>query len=100
MRGGLAGRAFDERLQFARLVKLADNIASADEFAVDIDLRNGRPVAKSFDLIAHFGVGQDVDGLVLGAELIEHLDGCRGKAALRKVAITLHEDEDSVVRNG
>ena len=36
-------------LQLTVLIKLGDDVTAADKFAVDIELRNGRPVGVLFD---------------------------------------------------
>ena len=40
--GGDGG--LQDRLEFAALMKLMNDVAAADEFSVNIDLGNGRPV--------------------------------------------------------
>lgn len=43
-----------------------EDVATADEFAVDVELGIGGPVAVDLHLFAHDGIVQHVDGLVLG----------------------------------
>src|SRR5690606_582028 len=40
---GLDALVLEEVLQLARLEHLADDVAAADELALDVELRNGRP---------------------------------------------------------
>ena len=48
-----SGRLLREQLlQLARLVHLAQDVAAADEFAVDVELRNRRPVGVFLDALA------------------------------------------------
>src|SRR5262252_7995459 len=44
-----------ELLQLAGLEHLADDIAAANELALDVELRNGRPVRIELDAVAQFG---------------------------------------------
>src|SRR5262245_54551905 len=59
--------------QLARAVHLAHDVAAADELALDVELRNGRPLTEVLDALAQRRVGQDVDALELDAELAQHL---------------------------
>ena len=43
----------EQLLQFAGLEHLAHDIAAADELALDVELRNGRPVGIGLDAVAH-----------------------------------------------
>src|SRR5262249_28364793 len=56
--GGLLG---EQLLQLPGLVHLAHDVAAADEFAVDVELRNGRPVGVVLDPLPDAGVGEHVD---------------------------------------
>src|SRR5690606_12937594 len=64
----------EERLQFTGLEHLADDIASADELTLDIELWNGRPVGIFLDALPELVRSQDIDALVVDAEIIEDLD--------------------------
>lgn len=59
-------------LQFARFVHFTDDIAAANKLALNVELRNGRPVGKLLDAFAHFRVGQHV-AIVWVRNLIGHL---------------------------
>src|SRR5262249_1592268 len=64
---GLRGHALvlEEGLQLAGLEHLAHDVAAAHKLALDVELRNGRPV----------GIGLDADSQVVGVEHIEALVG-------------------------
>src|SRR5580658_8915873 len=79
-----ANRGLHQRLELARLVQLANDVAAADELAVDINLRNRRPVAVALDSLAQLRVAQHVGSRVGHAQLIENRDGGCRKSALRK----------------
>src|SRR5439155_9031280 len=79
---------------FAGLEHLADDVAAADELALDVKLRDRRPVRKFLDPLAHRRVGEDVDAFELDAEMAEDLDHGRRKAALRENRRALHEEYD------
>jgi hypothetical protein len=51
-------------------VHFLEDIAAADEFAVNVELRVGGPVAVDLDLFPYHWVVEDVDGLVLGETCI------------------------------
>lgn len=76
---------------------LKDDVAAADEFALDIDLRDGGPIRKLFDSLANFGVFQDVDVFEFGPGSLENFDGSVGKTALRKAFRALHEEHHAVL---
>ena len=92
---GLLG---EELLQLARLVHLLQDVAAADEFAVDVELRNRRPVRVFLDALPDFRVLQHVDRVIVGrrrsACRISHRG--RRKAALRKLRRALHVQHDPV----
>src|SRR5271154_5105450 len=77
-------------------MQLANDIAAADELAVDVNLRNCRPVAVALDPFAQLRVAQHVGRRVRHAQLIEDRNRRGRKAALRKAAIALHENHDLV----
>ena len=52
--------------EIAVLMHFGDDVAAADEFAVDKDLRNGRPVGVFFDALSDLFAGKDVVGLECG----------------------------------
>src|SRR6266446_4295724 len=77
--------------EFAGLVHLADDVATADKFAFDLELRNRRPVRERLDPLAQRRITQHVDTLELDTQTAQHLDHQAGKAALREDRRALHE---------
>src|SRR6185436_4587258 len=72
-------------------------VRAADEFAVDVELRNGRPVRVLLDAFADRLVGEHVDaGELVHAAGIEHLHREGREAALRKLRRALHEQHDAI----
>ena len=80
-----APRGLDaERLgELAGLVHLGDDVAAADELAVDEELRDGRPVRQRRQLLADARVGQDVDGRERRAGGLEGLRRCGRRTRTR-----------------
>ena len=85
---------FEDLLQFAGLEHLADDVAAADELALNVKLRDRRPVRKFLDALAHRRVGEDVDAFELDAEMAEDLDHGRRETALRENRRAFHEEYD------
>src|SRR5689334_14551765 len=87
----LGGRArvdalvLERLLQFAGLKHLADDVAAADELALDVKLRDGRPVGIFLDALPQLGRLQNVQAFVRNAEMVEDLHDLPGKSALRKL---------------
>src|SRR3954451_19316361 len=87
-----------ERLgQLAGLVHLADDVAAADQLAVDEQLGDRRPVRDRAQLLADARVGQDVDRRVGGAEGVERGDRAGAEAAHGLLGAALHEEDDFVL---
>src|SRR5450755_4692643 len=96
--GPRSGGNAERRLQLAGLVHLGHDVRAADEFAVDVELGNRRPVGVALDALADLLVLEDVDRLqVADAAGLQDLDGAAGKAAHRKLGRSLHEENDAVV---
>ena len=85
------------RGQLAGLVHLRDDVAAADQLALDEQLGDRRPVGDRGELLADARVGEDVDGGVLRAEGLEGRRGARGEPAHRPLGRALHEEDDLVV---
>ena len=86
--------------QLAGLKHFGRNITATDEFALDVNLGNGWPVAEFFDAFADGWVGHDVDVFkLLNAKLGQDLDDAGGEAAHGEVLGALHVDDDVVVLN-
>src|SRR5579871_4012595 len=82
--------------ELARLVELGDDVAAADELAVDEELRDGGPARMRRQLLADARVGQDVERGVVGAGRVQALDRAGREAAAREVGRALHEEHDPV----
>src|SRR5688572_21743005 len=66
-------RAGNQLLQLARLEHLLHDVAAADELALHVELRDGRPVGELLDALADLRVLQHDDGgEVFYAAGIEH----------------------------
>jgi hypothetical protein len=79
--GGLRGRLVRRQalpgqhvLQFAGLEHLADNIATADELALHIELWDRRPVGIVLDALADGIILEHVDALIGHSEVVEDLN--------------------------
>src|SRR3954447_23284591 len=88
-----------EGLELARLKHLADDVAAADQLALDVELREGRPVAELLEALPQVGVLEDVVGLVLHTDVGEHLHDGGGEAAHREDGRALHVEDDVVARD-
>src|SRR5215469_11151193 len=89
---------FDEHvLELAVFVHLADDVAAADELALDVELRNRRPVGEFLDALTDRRIGEHVDTFELDAQLREDLHDAGGEAALWENRRALHEEHDTVV---
>jgi len=96
----LSGGRANQLLQLAFFVHLQHDVGAADEFALDVELRNGRPVAVALDAFADFGIFEHVDGFqALGVHpaRLENLHRAPGKTALRKAGRAFHEQQDVVL---
>src|SRR5580704_4089955 len=86
----------EQRLQFAGLEHLAHDVAAADELALDVKLRDGRPVRIVLDAAAQVVVFQHVEALIGHAQVIQDLYDLAGEAAHRELRRALHEQHDVV----
>ena len=86
--------------ELAGVEHLLDDVAAANQLALDVKLREGGPVV---DLDGHIAKrlqrGKHVDGPVLDAECLEHLHDAHREAAARLLGDALHEQQDLVVRD-
>src|SRR4030095_15892000 len=72
-------------------------VATAEEFAVYVELRNRRPVGVFLDPLADLIVREHVNCKIIGhAAALEDLDDGRREAALRKLRRALHVQHDAV----
>src|SRR5258707_14423494 len=100
----LGRRAFLERdalllqqaLKLARLKHFADDVAAADEFALDVELRDRGPIGIGLDALAQIVRFEHVQALIAHAEMIENLHHLSGKSAHRKLRRALHEQHHVV----
>src|ERR1700730_72648 len=67
------------------LEHLADDVAPAHELALDVELRDRRPLREALDALTDAHVLEHVDVLVVDAHVAQDLYDLRGEAALGKV---------------
>src|SRR5271170_5917633 len=72
----------EQLLQLAALVHLERDVAAADELALDVKLRVGRPVGEALEGLAHLRLLEDIDMFELGADCAQRGDRLRRKPAL------------------
>src|SRR6266850_2822969 len=88
---------FDEKLlQLTGLEHFAHNVASADEFALDVELRDRGPVGVDLDSIPQCGRVVHIERLVSDPDVFEDLDQMTRKSALWKLRRAFHEEHDVV----
>src|SRR6266853_5524085 len=95
---GLSVRGLKDGKSFfyAKLLKLtglehfAHDVASADEFALDVELWDRGPVGVDLDAIPQFGRGVHIERLVRDPNVFENLDQLTRKSALRKLRRSFH----------
>ncbi len=76
--------------QFAALVHLDGDVAAADEFAVDIKLRESGPVGIGLQRLAHFRVLENIHMRELRLAGAQGAHGLSRKAALREIGRAFH----------
>src|SRR6476620_11131277 len=91
------GLGSDQLLELAALEHFHHDVRTADKLALDVELRDRRPITKFLDSLPHLRVLEHVDRLVLGAQPIEDRDGAARKAALREEHGARHEKNDIVL---
>src|SRR5574340_426316 len=98
-RRGSGGQCFFQHfLDFALLVHLDHDVGPADQFALDVQLREGRPVGVVLQVFEDFRVGQHVDGQeILYTASLQDLRSARREAALRKLWRAFHVQYDGIV---
>src|SRR5262249_53207449 len=74
----------------------ADDVAAADEFALNVKLRDGRPLGIGLDALTQLVVFEHVETLIGHDEIIEDLHDLAGEAAHRKLRRALHEQHHLV----
>src|SRR5262245_39955369 len=78
-------------------MELVQDVTPADEFAIYIYLRNGRPVGIALDPLAHCRIGEHVIGRERKSVGSQNLDSVSGKTALREIGRALHVEHDFIV---
>jgi hypothetical protein len=76
--------------KFPLLMQFVNDVTASDEFSIDINLGNGRPIGILLDPIPDGRVNQDVHGLERIAIGIQNLYGVGRKATLRGIGCALH----------
>jgi hypothetical protein len=87
-------RLVEQSLQIAAAIHLQGDVAAADEFAVDVQLRIGGPVRIALQALAQLRVLEDVHMLELGAAGAQRRNGLRRESTLREIGRALHEEHD------
>src|SRR5258706_1326412 len=88
---------FDEKLlKLTDLEHFAHDVASADEFALDVELRDRGPVGVDLDAIPQFGRVVHIERLVRDPNVFENLDHLTRKSTLWKLRGAFHEEHDVV----
>src|ERR1700733_16318552 len=88
---GDRARLLQQLLELTVAIHLERDIAAADQLAVDVQLRVGRPVRVTFERLAQFRIVEDIDVMKLGAKVAQRCDRLGRKSALRKVGVAFHE---------
>src|SRR5690606_7291807 len=84
-------------LQFAGLEHLAHDVGAADEFALHIELGNGRPVGIGLDAFAQLFALEHNGAAIFNAEVVQDLDNLARKSAVRQIRRAINEQELVVV---
>src|SRR5882757_354434 len=87
---------YKKLLKLTGLEHFAHDVASADEFALDVELRDRGPVGVDLDAIPQFGRVVHIERLVSDPDVFENLDQLTRKSALRKLRRAFHEEHDVV----
>ncbi len=98
-RGDPLGLLDPEQLgELARVEHLLDDVAAADQLAVDVELGEGLPVRElGGDLAKRLQGREHVDRPVVDPELLEDADDAHREAAPRRLGGPLHEQEHRVL---
>src|SRR5262249_49182863 len=76
------------------------DVASADKGAVEIELRNGRPIRVDLDLLADCWMREHVDGVERKVVIAKDIDHRGRKPALRPRRRALHEERRGMCLDG
>src|SRR5258705_516193 len=98
VRGLKDGKSFFDKklLKLTGLEHFAHDVASADEFALDVELWDRGPVGVDLDAIPQFGRDVHVERLVSDPDIFENLDHLTRKSTLWKLPRAFHEEHDVV----
>lgn len=92
-----AGSFLQHFFEFARLVQIKCDIATADEFPFYVELRKCWPIGEFGQRAVNLFVLVNIDVGILNATGVKGADNARGKSALRKIWIPLHINDDRVL---
>src|SRR5258708_37858008 len=87
---------YEKLLKLTGLEHFAHDVASADEFALDVELRDRGPVGVDLDAIPQFGRVVHIERLVRHPNVFENLDHLTRESALWKLRRAIHEEHDVV----
>ena len=97
-RFGFQGFGREHFGEFAGGVHFAHNVCAADKFAVDVQLRNCRPIRVFFYALPDIRIGEDIHGdEICNAAPFENIHRKRRKTALRKIRRPFHVQHDRIV---
>src|SRR5574340_1045314 len=90
-RDSLESEILQQLLEFPVLVHLGHDVGTADEFTLDVKLRNGRPIGVVLDPLADLRILQHIHGKQLfHAQCLQDGHCFAGKTALRELRAALH----------
>jgi hypothetical protein len=87
-------------VQLTALVHFAHDVAAAHELALDIELRDRRPIREFLDSISDLAVGEHVDRFVFADQLVQNPGDGGGEAAARRKGRSLHEKDNGIAADG
>src|SRR5437016_930470 len=90
----------EELGQLTLLEHLADDVAATHELALDVELRDRRPLREAFDALADAHVLEHVDVLVVDTHMTQDLSDLCREPALGKILVPLHEKDHVVAGDG
>src|SRR5688572_14437239 len=91
------GGFLEQLLELAALVHLGHDVRASDEFAVDVELRDGRPVGVFLDALAYRGIFQHVHReKFVHAARAQDSHRVRRESALGEIGGAFHVEHDPV----
>jgi hypothetical protein len=91
---------FQQRLEFAGLEHLADDIAAAHELTLEVKLGNSRPIGEFLDPLAKSFVGEHIHVVKRHPQMVEDLHHLIGEPAHWLLGCPLHVQHDVVAGHG